>query len=75
MMKTEEITIRVEAGAAQAYRSAVPEARRKMELLFNLWLKEAATTPLTLSEVMDRASQEAQSKGLTPELLAELLNE
>ena len=40
-MQTEEITIHVDPGAAQAYRTAPDEVRRKLDLLLNIRLQDA----------------------------------
>jgi len=74
-MKTEEITIRVNPDAADAYRSASGEEKRKLDLLLSLKLSEATSSSMTLKEVMQGVSRNAQERGLTPEKLEALLNE
>lgn len=74
-MKTEEITIRVEPEAAQIYRTASQEERRKLDLLLSLKLTDTTQSSRSLQEVMDEISQKAQERGLTPELLDQLLHE
>ncbi|OGO35930.1 MAG: hypothetical protein A2W35_11975 [Chloroflexi bacterium RBG_16_57_11] len=74
-MQTEPITIRVEAEAAKAFRSASPEKRRKLELLLGMQLLESARGGPALDQIMDEISRNAQARGLTPEILDELLNE
>jgi len=74
-MDTEPITIRVEAEAARAFRSASPQERQKLELLLSLRLLEATRSTKSLSKVMREISQKAQKRGLTPEILKSLLDE
>ena len=74
-MQTEWITLQLEAEAAQAYRSAPPEKRRKLELLLGMQLLEFAQGKPTLEQVMREISQNARERGLTPEILDDLLND
>ena len=74
-MKTEEITIRVDAKAARAYRSASDEDRRKLNLLLSLRLTDAARSTGSLEDVMREISRNAQERGLTPEVLEAILEE
>jgi hypothetical protein len=73
-MTMQEITIRVEPNAAAIYLGASEQDRRKLDALLSLRLTEAARQPRPLSEVIRDASQEAQAKGLTPEILREILD-
>jgi hypothetical protein len=74
-MQTEPITIQVDREAARVFRSASPEMRRKLELLLSLQLVEFAQGKPNLKQVMREISQNAQARGLTPEILDELLND
>jgi len=74
-MQTEEITIRVDAEAARAYRSAREEDRRKLDLLLSLRLHDALRPGVSLGELMRDISREAQQRGLTPEILDSILHE
>jgi hypothetical protein len=65
-MATESITINVDAEAAQVYKSASPEARRKLEALLSLQLLAAFETLPSLREIMDDIGRKAQERGLTP---------
>lgn len=75
-MKTATITLPVDAATAEAYAAATAEQQRKIQLLLSLRLQE-----LTLSEgrplpaVMDEISDQAEARGLTPELLESLLHD
>ncbi|WP_084696269.1 hypothetical protein [Salisaeta longa] len=74
-MKTDQITIRVDAKAAQAYRAASEEERRKIDSLLNLKLRSATRSQVSLKTYMDEISRRAKQRGLTPEILDSLLNE
>ncbi len=75
MQITETIAIQVTPEAAQAFRSANEQERRKMELLLSLRLLETARNRKTLEEVMREISRSAKERGLTEESLAELLKD
>ncbi len=74
-MKTDEITICVDAEAAIAYRAASEEDRRKLDALLSLRLSDATRPGGSLKHVMRRISQEAQQRGLTPQVLNSILDE
>ena len=74
-MQTDEITIRVDAETARAYREAPEEQRRKLDLLLSLRLQDALRCGGSLQELMRDISRKAQERGLTPELLEEILHE
>ena len=75
-MATETITIQVDRDAARAYNASPPADRKKMGALLSLWLKDvAAADPATLKQLMTDLSKKARARGLTPEILAELLKE
>ncbi len=74
-MHTQTITIRVSPDAARAYQEAPTEERRKLDALLSLKISEVARRPRPLEEVMGEISRKAQLRGLTPEILDELLNE
>jgi len=74
-METREITIRVDAEAAQAYAAASPEERRKIDLLLGLRLGEVTGQSAPLEQVMREISAKARARGLTEEKLGKLLRE
>ncbi len=74
-MQTEEITIRVDAEAAQAYREASQQDRRKLDLLLSLRLHDALRPGGSLKDLMSEISRKAQERGLTPEILESILRE
>jgi hypothetical protein len=74
-MATEAVLIDLDPRAAQILRSATPDTRRKLEALISLHLLEAGATQEPLETLMRRISQNAQKRGLTPEILAEILDD
>jgi hypothetical protein len=74
-MKTDRITIEVDAEAAHAYRAASDEERRKIDSLLNLQLRRATRSQVSLTTYMDEISRRAQERGLTPDILESLLDE
>lgn len=76
MAATEPITINVDPEAARIFKSASPEQRLKLELLISLQLRSSSQRPeRSLTEVMDEIGRKAQERGLTPEILEELLRD
>jgi hypothetical protein len=75
MLTTETITIQVTPEIAKAFRSASPSERKKMELLLNLRLLEATRQSKPLEQVMREISRSAQERGLTEDILTELLRD
>ncbi len=73
-METDQITIQVDAQAAQVYRAASEEERRKIDSLLNLKLRTATRSQVSLKAYMDEISRRAEERGLTPELLRSLLD-
>ena len=68
------ITIPLDPQTAQAYDSAAPEEKRKIQALLSLWLRELATGEYpSLQQVLDEAGRKAKARGLTPERLDSLL--
>jgi hypothetical protein len=74
-MATEPVTLEVDEAAARVFKNASPEQRRKLEALVSLYLLEAATSRQSLRALMDTIGQRAQERGLTEELLQEILAE
>ena len=73
MLTTETITIQVTPEIAKAFRSASASERKKMELLLNLRLLEVTRPSKPLEQVMREISRSAQERGLTEEILNELM--
>lgn len=72
---SEQITVSVDPDVANAYRLASDADRRKLDLLVNLRLRDATGSKASLKDVMLEISQNAQQRGLTPEILQSLLDE
>lgn len=74
-MKTDRITIQVDVEAAQAYRAASEEERRKIDSLLNLKLRSVTRSQISLKTYMDEISRRAKERGLTTDILESLLND
>jgi hypothetical protein len=75
-MPTATIPLEVDADTAQAFSAASAEDRRKLQLLLRLRLRElTARSARSLKEVMDEIGRNAETRGLTPEILEALLRD
>jgi len=74
-MNTQTITIEVNEAAARIYQSASLEERRKIDALLSLKLSELVESARPLQTVMSDLSRRAQERGLTPEILEQLLED
>ena len=73
-MLTETITLQVESDVARFYNDAPQTDKQKLQALFESWLKHYAQAEVdSLKTTMDEMSRNAQSRGLTPEILESLL--
>ena len=73
-MMTETITLQVESDVARFYNEAPQTDKQKLQALFGSWLKHYAEADVdSLKRTMDALQHNAQSKGLTPEILDSLL--
>jgi hypothetical protein len=73
-MLTETIALEVESDVARFYNDAPKTDKDKLQALFGNWLKHYAEADVdSLKRVMDEMSQNARSRGLTPETLESLL--
>jgi hypothetical protein len=69
------ISIEVDPETARAFAAAPAEEQRKLQLLLRLRLRELTTRPSrSLKDIMDEIGREAESCGLTPEMLESLLH-
>jgi vacuolar-type H+-ATPase subunit E/Vma4 len=80
MITKEEITIKVPFEVAEAYRNATEEEREQLQLKIAAIIQSQFTTDrqqaiARLRNTMDKASLEAQERGLTPENLESILND
>jgi hypothetical protein len=70
------ISIPVDAATARIYLAASPTEQQKLQLLLRLRLRELTDMPRqSLREVMDDIGAKAEARGLTPEILADLLRD
>jgi hypothetical protein len=73
-MENATISLEVDADTARAFSAASPDERRKLELLLSLRLRELTVRrSRSLQEIMDEIEQQAEGRGMTPELLEKLL--
>ncbi len=73
-MANPTITIPLDPQTAQAYDSAAPEQKRKIQAPLSLWVRELATAEYrSLQLVLDEVGRKAKERGLTPEILDSLL--
>lgn len=75
MIKVLPITVEVDARIAKAYTGASKEEQRKLGALLSLRLGEVIHAQRSLEDVMRDMSSKAQARGLTMEILEELLQE
>ncbi|MEH2001405.1 MAG: hypothetical protein V7L00_22125 [Nostoc sp.] len=80
MITKEEIIIKVPSEVAEAYRNATEEEREQLQLKIAAIMQSQFTTKrlesiARLRNTMDKASLEAQERGLTPEILKSILND
>ena len=68
-----EITIQLSQHLAERYQEAPVELQKKAQLLLDIFLNELESSPRSLSAIMDEISENAQKRGLTPDILATLL--
>jgi hypothetical protein len=74
-MTSQAITIHVNPQVARAFKRASKRDRLKLETIVNVKLVEATRTQESLKRVMREISRKAHSRGLTHDILKELLNE
>jgi hypothetical protein len=80
MITQEEITIKVPFEVAEAYRNATSEEREELHIKIVAMMQSQFTTDkpeviTRLRNTMDKASLEAQAKGLSPEILESILKD
>jgi hypothetical protein len=75
-MNTENITLQIDPEAARIFKTATAEEREKLQVLLSIWLKDLGMTGTqSLKETMDEIGATASARGLTAELLDEILEE
>lgn len=73
-MEAEEITIRVAHDAAQAYRRASGEQRRKINLLLSMQINDVSRQVDSLEDLCRETSRIAAERGMTPQVLQAILD-
>ncbi|ARV61171.1 hypothetical protein BZZ01_23425 [Nostocales cyanobacterium HT-58-2] len=72
----QEIMIEVSPEIAEAYQSASPQERKKIQAIVSILLQKQVDQDVAfLRELMDEISDRARARGLTPEILESILNE
>lgn len=74
VMTTETVTMNLSPEAAEVYKNASPEERRRLELLVSLQLL-VGRKARPLKVIMDEVGKQAMERGITPEILEELLRD
>lgn len=69
----ETITIQVDAETAKAYRAAETQKQQDVSLMLNLIVKELLNSPTSFDDLVQKIRTEAATNGITPEIIAELL--
>ncbi len=75
MLDTATINIQLDSEAARIYEQASKKDKQKMQALLSLWLREFGKPNQSLQGLMDTISAKAEERGLTPEILEDLLND
>jgi 1,2-phenylacetyl-CoA epoxidase catalytic subunit len=68
------LAIQIDADIAKDFQASPPEQQQKIQTLINQWMRQALKIS-TLQTKMDKLSDEAESNGLTPEILQSILYE
>jgi hemoglobin-like flavoprotein len=71
---TKPIMLQVDADVADAFNQASASQQQMIQSVISLWLKYMAQ-PNSLEEIVDQIRTEAASNGLTPDILAGLLQD
>jgi hypothetical protein len=77
-MATANLTIQVSEEAARAFTQISPEDQHKIQLLFDLRLRDLTISPLSrksLQSIMDEIGKNAAALGLTQTELESMLHE
>jgi hypothetical protein len=74
-MTMSTITVQLDEDAVRIYRKASQTEKKKLNLLLSMWLREYDDPDISLADLMDEISNDAQARGLTPEILESLLND
>lgn len=72
---SKSILIKVDTETAEAFERLSAEEKEKIEFFLSLQMKNVLKSEVSLLDIMDDISKEAEAKGLTPEILESLLEE
>ncbi|KAA3596810.1 MAG: hypothetical protein DWQ06_14795 [Calditrichaeota bacterium] len=77
MLKENEIKIRLNKKAVINYKKASRNTKKQLEELISIWLEEVDFEERTknFEGILDSVSTKAKERGLTDEILEEILNE
>jgi hypothetical protein len=68
------LEIPLEAELVDIYNNASKSDQLKIQMLLRLWIKEIRNpNPPSLREIMEKMGAEAQARGMTPEILEDIL--
>jgi hypothetical protein len=73
-MPLRAISVQASDQVDRVYEAASPHERRKLDARLTLRLTEATRGDQSLEQVMDHLGRKARERGLTPELLDEILD-
>ncbi len=75
-MADPSISIAVDAATAQTYSAMAESDQKKVQILLNLRIQELVNEPkVSLKDLMDEIGANAEARGLTPEILEQLLRD
>ena len=69
------LTIPVDAKTADAFARLSVQEKEKLTFLLILQIKNSLNSDISLLDIMDEISREAEEKGLTPAILESLLDD
>jgi hypothetical protein len=76
MQVSQEITIQVTPQVAQAYQLATEKEKQRLSAIASLFFDQEVKEDIDfLGRIMDEISDKAVARGLTPEILADILND
>lgn len=76
MQVSQEITIQVTPQVAKAYQLATEKEKQRLSAIASLFFDQEVKEDIDfLGRIMDEISDKAVARGLTPEILADILND
>jgi hypothetical protein len=75
-MSNTTIILPIDEETAEAYNAASNEEKEKVQLLFRTLLREVTlNSTVSLKQVMDEIGRNAEARGLTPDILEDILKD